>query len=1155
MPSRGERVRVVIWLVVVASVLSTSARAIAAPDSSIWSGAATPQSVDNDTNAVELGVRFRSNANGYITGIRFYKFASNTGTHIGNLWSSAGALLASATFTAETTSGWQQVTFASPVAVTANTTYIASYHTNVGQYAVDSNYFTSSVDNGPLHAFADGDGGSNGLYRYAAGSAFPTNSWQATNYWVDVVFTTSLGGGTTSLKVNSVSPPPGATGVNVASGVSASLSGWPDFASVNTTTFQLRDPSGSLVSAQVWSGGESGGSFLTPLSPLAPFTTYTATLKGGPNGVKDQAGNTMIADYSWWFTTAAGTPPPPATCPCSLWNGTTGVGGMDGDASAVELGVRFRSDQNGYITALRFYKHTGNTGTHTGSLWSNTGTRLATATFTGETASGWQQVTLSPPLHVTADTSYVASYHTDTGHYAATGNYFASGFDRAPLHAVQDGADGGNGVYRYGASGFPAQSYGSANYWVDVVFSTTVSSSLSVGVTSMSPGAGATGVSTTTVVRATISGYVSYPSVNTNTFQLRDPAGNVVPATVGFGGESQTFPLTPLSPLAYNTTYSAIVKGGPNGVTDNSGNGMAADYAWSFTTGAAPSPPPANCPCTIWNTASTTAAGPDGDASAVELGVRFRSESSGYVTGVRFYKQSTNTGTHVGNLWSNSGTLLATATFANESTSGWQQVTFGTPVAITANTTYVASYHTNVGHYAANLGYFAAGFDNAPLHALRDGVDGPSGVYAYGAASRFPDQTYQSTNYWVDVVYATTVGEPDLTPPTVASTSPTSGSAGLATTVWVTATFSESMDPATINGNTVQLRDGSGALVAATVTYSVPNGTAILQPTGGLANGTTYTATVKGGSADPRVKDLAGNALAANYSWSFTTVAAVSTSETSGLGCPCSLWNASAEPTIDNESSSIEVGLRFQSDASGFITGFRFYKGLENTGNHVGSLWTNTGTLLARATFASETASGWQQVDLPTPVAITANTPYVVSYHANTGHYAATAGYFAVGFDNSPLHALRDGLNGSNGLYRYNTISSFPYDSYNSTNYWVDVVFSTTASSGPTVNSVTPSAGATGVNVGAVITATFNEMMEPSTVNTSTFELRDATGALVPASVLVGGETPTVSLMPSSPLAHATTYTATVKGGASGVQSLTGSSMTTNYSWSFTTAP
>src|SRR5206468_1941238 len=111
----------------------------------------------------------------------------------------------------------------------------------------------------------------------------------------------------------------------------------------------------------------------------------------------------------------------------------------------------------------------------------------------------------------------------------------------------------------------------------------------------------------------------------------------------------------------------------------------------------------------------------------------FQSDTNGFITGLRFYKHSTNTGTHVGNLWTNAGARLAAATFIGESASGWQQVTFNTPVAILANTTYVASYHTNVGHYAANLDYFAVGFDNVPLHALRDGVNGRNGVYSYGA--------------------------------------------------------------------------------------------------------------------------------------------------------------------------------------------------------------------------------------------------------------------------------------------------------------------------------------------------------------------------------------------------------------------------------------
>jgi hypothetical protein len=146
---------------------------------------------------VELGVQFRADTSGYITGIRFYKSAANTGTHVGNLWSSSGALLASAPFTGETASGWQQVNFSNPVAVTPNTVYLASYHTNVGHFSEDQNYFaTSGVDNAPLHALANGAGGANGVYAFASTSTFPANTYNASNFWVDVVFNTN--GGTTS---------------------------------------------------------------------------------------------------------------------------------------------------------------------------------------------------------------------------------------------------------------------------------------------------------------------------------------------------------------------------------------------------------------------------------------------------------------------------------------------------------------------------------------------------------------------------------------------------------------------------------------------------------------------------------------------------------------------------------------------------------------------------------------------------------------------------------------------------------------------------------------------------------------------------------------------------------------------------------------------
>jgi len=146
--------------------------------------------------------------------------------------------------------------------------------------------------------------------------------------------------------------------------------------------------------------------------------------------------------------------------------------------------------------------------------------------------------------------------------------------------------------------------------------------------------------------------------------------------------------------------------------------------------------------------------GPD---SPLELGVSFRADINGYITGMRFYKSAANTGTHVGNLWNSSGALLARATFTGESASGWQQVNFSNPVAITANTVFVASYHVNSGHWSASWNYFASsGVDNAPLHAPANGSGGvPNGRYAYGSSSAFPTRT-NSANYWVDVVFNTT---------------------------------------------------------------------------------------------------------------------------------------------------------------------------------------------------------------------------------------------------------------------------------------------------------------------------------------------------------------------------------------------------------------
>src|SRR4030095_200688 len=232
----------------------------------------------------------------------------------------------------------------------------------------------------------------------------------------------------------------------------------------------------------------------------------------------------------------------------------------------------------------------------------------------------------------------------------------------------------------------------------------------------------------------------------------------------------------------------------------------------------------ANCPCSIWSPTTTPTNANVNDPSAVELGVKFRANTAGSITGIRFYKGAQNTGTHIGNLWTRTGTKLATATFTNETASGWQQANFSNPVNITANTTYIASYYAPVGRYAADNNYFASSATvNGPLTALRNGTDGGNGVYKYGT-SGFPTFSFQSSNYWVDVVFQDNVA--DTMPPTVAGTNPVNGTTNVSVSTDVAASFKAALYATTVSSSTFELRDQANALVPAAVSYNATSQTA-----------------------------------------------------------------------------------------------------------------------------------------------------------------------------------------------------------------------------------------------------------------------------------------------------------------------------------------
>ncbi|MEV4311907.1 DUF4082 domain-containing protein [Actinocrispum sp. NPDC049592] len=701
---------------------------------SIWSDTTVPASPStNDSTSLELGVKFTASANGYVRGVKFYKGNGNTGTHTGSLWATDGTRLATGTFTNETASGWQTLSFPTSVAISANTTYIVSYHTNTGHYAGDAGYFTNSATGmEPLSATQSTASNPNGVYKVGT-SGMPTQSFGDTNYYVDVVFGLDPGPDTRAPLVTGTNPLSNSSSV----GLNATPTiGFDEPIAPSSLQFTATGPGGASVAGTASLSADGKTATFTPSQAWAAATSYTMSVRAS-----DAAGNSIASPpYTWTFKTGS---PRGASCPCTVWDDFATPANVDSDdPSAVEVGTKVRFDSNGSVLGVRFYKGPNNTGTHTGSLWSSSGTRLATGTFTGESGGGWQTLTFSSPVVVQPNTTYVVSYYAPNGGYSVSGGYFNGvGADYGALHALASGVDGSNGVYRYGSGGgFPSNSYGNSNYWVDVIWQGGANGdSTPPSVTGTSPASGAANVSLTTPVSATFNEPVN---LSTAQFTLADPGGAKLTGTLALSADQKTVTFTPSARLAAGTAYTASVK-----IADVNGNVMANATTWSFTGTTTQT-----CPCSLFSAATQPTVTSENDTGSYEMGVRFTTSANGNITGIKFYKGTGNTGTHIGTLWTNTGIQLATGTFTNETATGWQTLTFASPVAVTAGTTYVASYTVPNGHYAADGGYFQrTAVTSNPLSAPATGPGTANGVYRVGAG--FPEQSYLGGNYWVDVVY------------------------------------------------------------------------------------------------------------------------------------------------------------------------------------------------------------------------------------------------------------------------------------------------------------------------------------------------------------------------------------------------------------------
>ncbi|GAA4167281.1 hypothetical protein GCM10022287_00540 [Gryllotalpicola koreensis] len=767
-----------------------------------------------------------------------------------------------------------------------------------------------------------------------------------------------------------------------------------------------------------------------------------------------------------------------------------------GDTSANELGLRFTATQGGSITGVRFYKSAQNTGTHTGTLWDANGNRLATATFTNETASGWQSASFATPVTVSAGASYVVSYTDPNGHYSADTNYFDyRGSSFAPL--TLSGGEGSQDPGVFGTPGdFPTSSWQNANYYVDAIFSP--SSDLPLTASSQWPLPASSSVPLNTNITAVLSQDASPSTVSV---QVKDQLGNAVAGATSYNSGSRTVTFTPSQPLSGFVTYSVTLS-----AATASGTSISSGGRWSFTT-VKPDPTPGVCPCGLFTDSTTPDVLEAGDSNSVTLGTRFTPSEDGTVTGVSFYKAAGNTGTHVGSLWNSSGAELAVGTFTNESTSGWQTLTFSSPVSVTAGQSYVVAYRTDSGNYSVSAAGFGSGLTVGPLSA-----DADAGVYSY--ADTYPS-TATTTSYLVDVVFMGAAPALQMTNET-----PAQG----ATNVDVGAAISLSVSSPLAAGYSFSVASG-GAAIAGSAALSADGKTVTFTPASPLPGGDEI---------DVKVTGLVGvnGATLAAQNWSFTTAAPGA--------APYSLFGSDSPSSsaVGQDASPVELGVSFSPSVSGSVTAIKFYKSAGQTGTQTGHLWSSSGVLLATVNFTSETASGWQSATLSSPVALEAGTSYVVSYFASQGGYSYSGGYFSSAHTSGVLTAGSSG----NGRFLYSTTGGgFPTYSYNSTNYFVDVDFvagdtGSTPTPTPTPTSTTTPSAALSIFNGATPANTDNAdgtpvqlgvkfssskagtitgisyYRSPGDTAADTVNLWDATGALrataaVPASTGSGWQT------------------------------------------------
>ena len=741
-------------------------------------------------------------------------------------------------------------------------------------------------------------------------------------------FTTGAGVVITPPIVNSTDPVNNETGVALNQKIAATFSKTMDATTITAATFTLKQGATSIAGFVSYSGTTA---IFAPSINLAPNTLYTVTIT---TGVKDLASNALANNYVWSFTSGAAAIVTPPTVSST-------------DPANAETGVAFNQK-----VAATFSKtmDASTITTATFTLMQGITFVSGTVVYVGTTA------TYIPSSNLAPNTTYTATITTEAKDL--TGNALVTNY-----------------VWNF--------TTGAAVVIIPPTVSLTDPLNL------------ATDVALNQKIAATFSKTMDASTITTATFTLMQGTTSVS-GFVSYSGKTTTF--APASILLPNKLYTATIT---TGSKDLAGNALVADYVWTFTTGAAVvvTPPTVNstdpadlATAVALNQKVAATFSRTMDASTITTATFTIKQGTTSVSGFVSYSGTTAIFAPASNLLA-STLYTATITTGSKDLSGnalasnyvWTFTTGSAVVIVppTVSLTDPLNLATGVALNQKIAATFSKTMDASTIttatYTLTQGTTPVSGFVSYSGTTAIfapTDNLFPNTLYTATI----TTGAKDLSgnalaakyvwtfttgsavamiPPTVTLTDPLDAATGVPLNQKISATFSKTMDAVTIQTSTYSLKQGT-TTVTGFVSYS--GTTAVFAPASNLLPNTVYTVTITTG-----VKDLAGNALASNYVWSFTTGSSiVSTTPTITSTDPvdaatCVALNKQITATFSNtmDASTITTAIFTIMETGGttFVSGTVSYVGTTATFTTLTNFKPNT-TYIATITTGAKDLAG-----------------------------------------------------------------------------------------------------------------------------------------------------------------------------------------------------